>query len=129
MSKSHLNTNKRFMIGNGILAFAVIFVVVIFVYMSLRLSRKEGLRQFPEIYIVNADSSIVGDSIDVFINDSLVFTGKPESEGELIRLNRFAENNSMLVVDKTTDFVSTFEIKDEGETIIICREDNSISRK
>ena len=26
-----LNTNKQFMIGNGILAFAVIFVVVIFV--------------------------------------------------------------------------------------------------
>ena len=24
MSKSHLNTNKQFMIGNGILAFAVI---------------------------------------------------------------------------------------------------------
>ena len=38
-----LNTNKQFMIGNGILAFAVIFVVVIFVYMSMRLQqRKEG---------------------------------------------------------------------------------------
>ena len=32
-----LNTNKQFMVGNGILAFAVIFVVVIFVYMSMRL--------------------------------------------------------------------------------------------
>ena len=42
----HLNTNKQFMIGNGILAFAVIFVVVIFVYMSMRLQRqKEGERQ------------------------------------------------------------------------------------
>ena len=30
----HLNTNKQFMVGNGILAFAVIFVVVIFIYMS-----------------------------------------------------------------------------------------------
>ena len=34
-----LNTNKQFMVGNGILAFAVIFVVVIFVYMSLRLQK------------------------------------------------------------------------------------------
>ena len=32
-----LNTNKQFMVGNGILAFAVIFVVVIFIYMSMRL--------------------------------------------------------------------------------------------
>ena len=37
----HLNTNKQFMVGNGILAFAVIFVVVIFVYMSLRLDKKK----------------------------------------------------------------------------------------
>lgn len=36
-----LNTNKQFMVGNGILAFAVIFVVVIFVYMSLRLQREK----------------------------------------------------------------------------------------
>ena len=42
-----LNTNKQFMIGNGILAFAVILVVVIFVYMSMRLQReKEGERYF-----------------------------------------------------------------------------------
>lgn len=38
-----LNTNKQFMVGNGILAFAVIFVVVIFVYMSLRLQREKKL--------------------------------------------------------------------------------------
>lgn len=37
----HLNTNKQFMVGNGILAFAVIFVVVIFVYMSLRLDKRK----------------------------------------------------------------------------------------
>ena len=44
-----LNTNKQFMVGNGILAFAVIFVVVIFVYMSLRLQReKEANRHFSE---------------------------------------------------------------------------------
>ncbi len=44
-----LNTNKQFMVGNGILAFAVIFVVVIFVYMSMRLQReKQEERHFIE---------------------------------------------------------------------------------
>ena len=37
-----LNTNKQFMVGNGILAFAVIFVVVIFVYMSMRLQQQKA---------------------------------------------------------------------------------------
>ena len=49
-----LNTNKQFMIGNGILAFAVIFIVVVFVYMSMRLQRnKEADRHFIETYTIN----------------------------------------------------------------------------
>ena len=43
-----LNTNKQFMVGNGILAFAVIFVVVIFVYMSMRL---QSVQEYVQSYI------------------------------------------------------------------------------
>ena len=45
----HLNTNKQFMVGNGILAFAVIFVVVILMYFSLRQQREnQAERQYIE---------------------------------------------------------------------------------
>ena len=68
-----LNTNKQFMVGNGILAFAVIFVVVIFVYMSLRLQReKEAVRHFSETYSIQLTKGFVGDSISLFVNDSLI---------------------------------------------------------
>ena len=68
----HLNTNKQFMIGNGILAFAVIFVVVIFVYMSMRLQqRKEGERYFAETYNITLVKGFTGDSISVLLNDSV----------------------------------------------------------
>ena len=40
-----LNTNKQFMVGNGILAFAVIFVVVIFIYMSMRQIGRASCRE------------------------------------------------------------------------------------
>ena len=57
-----LNTNKQFMIGNGILAFAVIFIVVVFVYMSMRLQRnKEADRHFIETYTINLTKGFVGD--------------------------------------------------------------------
>ena len=50
----HLNTNKQFMVGNGILAFAVIFVVVIFIYMSLRLQREnQAERHYIETYTIS----------------------------------------------------------------------------
>lgn len=42
----HLNTNKQFMVGNGILAFAVIIVVVIFVYMSMKLQQDKKKRAY-----------------------------------------------------------------------------------
>ena len=45
-----LNTNKQFMVGNGILAFAVIFVVVIFVYMSMRLQREKQEERHRKLY-------------------------------------------------------------------------------
>ena len=47
----HLNTNKQFMVGNGILAFAVIFVVVIFIYMSLRLQRENQAEQIGRAHV------------------------------------------------------------------------------
>ena len=69
----HLNTNKQFMIGNGILAFAVIFVVVIFVYMSMRLQRqKEGERHFAETYNITLVKGFAGDSISILLNDSVL---------------------------------------------------------
>ena len=77
----HLNTNKQFMIGNGILAFAVIFVVVIFVYMSMRLQRqKEGERYFAETYNVTLVKGFTGDSISILLNDSVLIDQRIDKE-------------------------------------------------
>ena len=68
-----LNTNKQFMVGNGILAFAVIFVVVIFVYMSMRLQQQKAEnRNFIETYTITLTKGFAGDSTSIFINDSLL---------------------------------------------------------
>lgn len=72
-----LNTNKQFMVGNGILAFAVIFVVVIFVYMSLRLDKKKDEdRNFIETYTITLTKGFVGDSLSLMINDSVLVNKK-----------------------------------------------------
>lgn len=130
MAKSHLNTNKQFMIGNGILAFAVIIVVVIFVYMSLRLSRDENaVRSYKETYSVMIDGTLTGDSLQIFVNDSVIYDGAPEGAGHLVTVNRFAEENSLLVVDRRTDYVSTFPLSESGETVLLSVSDSTIVRK
>ncbi|ERI82007.1 hypothetical protein HMPREF1981_02697 [Bacteroides pyogenes F0041] len=110
-----LNTNKQFMIGNGILAFAVIFVVVIFVYMSLRLQRnKQAERYFIETYTISLTKGFAGDSISLFVNDSLIDSRRMTDESYFIKLGRFAEQSALLIVDNRTDEVSTFDLSEKG---------------
>lgn len=110
-----LNTNKQFMIGNGILAFAVIFVVVIFVYMSMRLQRdRQADRHFAETYSISLVKGFAGDSISLFINDSLITNRKITQEPYTIEVGRFAEQSALLVVDNRTELVSTFDLSERG---------------
>lgn len=110
-----LNTNKQFMIGNGILAFAVIFVVVIFVYMSMRLQRqKEQGRSFIEVYAITLTKGFTGDSISVFINDSLLVNQKIAEDSFTVEVKRFAEQNALMIVDNATEKISLFELSEKG---------------
>ncbi|MBC8592554.1 hypothetical protein H8744_04695 [Oscillospiraceae bacterium N12] len=110
-----LNTNKQFMVGNGILAFAVIFVVVIFIYMSLRLQKeKQSERHFLETYSINLVKGFTGDSLSLFINDSLVMNKTIMEEPVAVDINRFAEESALMIVDNITEQVSVFDLSKKG---------------
>ena len=110
-----LNTNKQFMVGNGILAFAVIFVVVIFIYMSLRLQKeKQSERHFIETYSINLVKGFTGDSLSLFINDSLVMNKTIMEEPVAVDINRFAEESALMIVDNITEQVSVFDLSKKG---------------
>lgn len=112
-----LNTNKQFMVGNGILAFAVIFVVVLFVYMSLRLQReKQDARYFPESYRIELIRGFAGDSLSILLNDSLIATLRMDSAAHSFEFGRFAEQSTLLIVDHNTDQLSAFELSEKGGT-------------
>ena len=100
-----LNTNKQFMVGNGILAFAVIFVVVIFVYMSMRLQReKQEERHFIESYTISLVKGFAGE------------------------IGRFAEQSALLIVDNNTELVSTFDLSEKGGTYQFEKESDGIKQ-
>ena len=110
-----LNTNKQFMIGNGILAFAVIFIVVVFVYMSMRLQRnKEADRHFIETYTINLTKGLVGDSLSLFVNDSLIMDKQISEEPVTVEIGRFAEESALMIVDNITEQVSVFDLSEKG---------------
>ena len=125
----HLNTNKQFMIGNGILAFAVIFVVVIFVYMSMRLQqRKEGERNFIETYTITLTKGFAGDSISLFVNDSLIANQVMQEEAFTVEVGRFAEQSALMIVDNKTEIASVFDLSEKGGTYQFEKETDGIKQ-
>ena len=109
-----LNTNKQFMIGNGILAFAVIFVVVIFVYMSMRLQqRKEGERNFIETYTITLTKDCRRFHFHIHQRQLLVNRTIAE-EPFTIEVKRFAEQNALMIVNNATEKLSLFELSEKG---------------
>lgn len=118
------------MIGNAILAFAIIIVVVIFIYMSLRLSHKvdDSQRYYTESYSISLTRGFEGDSIAVYMNDSLIFDQTIPEEPLVLNVPRFNEQTTLMVVDQRTDLVSTFELSEKGEEINLLKEGNAIKR-
>jgi hypothetical protein len=125
-----LNTNKQFMIGNGILAFAVIFAVVIFVYMSFRLKRRlDAERYYPEVYTVSLAKGFVGDSLSIYVNDSLMLNQRIAEEPFTFEFTRFEEQSTLMIVDNSTDRLSSFGLSDKGGSISLVKEEGGIKQK
>lgn len=124
-----LNTNKQFMIGNGLLAFAIIIVVVIFIYMSMHLQRKkEEDRRFVETYTITLTQGFVGDSLSVMINDSVLVNRKITEEPFRIDVKRFAEQSALLIVDNETEELSLFELSEKGGNYRFVKENGEVKQ-
>ena len=121
----HLNTNKQFMVGNGILAFAVIFVVVIFIYMSLRLQREN---HYIETYTISLVKGFAGDSISLFVNDSLIANQVMQEEAFTVEVGRFAEQSALMIVDNKTEIASVFDLSEKGGTYQFEKETDGIKQ-
>lgn len=127
MAKSHLNINKAFMVGNGILAFAVIIIVVIFVYLSFRnRTDDENQRPYAEIYNIELVRGFAGQSTSIYINDSLIVNQIIPNDSFTIQIRRFAEQSALLVVNNDSEKVSTFDLSERGGNIFLRREGENI---
>lgn len=117
------------MIGNGILAFAVIFVIVLFLYVSMRAQRKnEGERYYNEVYTINLSKGFVGNSFSILLNDSLLLNEPIATEPYTLEFKRFAEESALMIVDNDTDIVSVFELGSRGGTYSFTRDAEGIKQ-
>ena len=106
------------MIGNGMLAFGVFAVIVIFLYMSFRFQRKaDKVQTYEGVYHIELAGDFAGDSIAVYLNDSLLLDRTMTDASLKLEIERFAEDNVLMVVDNRTDKATPFNLNPKGSRV------------
>ncbi len=123
----HLNTNKQFMTGSFMLAFAVIVIVVVFLYMSMRSDWDPSKpKTYSEQFEICLSKGFSNDSITVMMGDSVIFHGFVSSEPMVIQVQRFEANTSLMFVNPETETVSIVNLDENGGLFNIVNENGVI---
>ncbi len=122
------NPNKAFLAGSALLAIAVIFIVILFVMLSLWMgsTRKHEI-VYQDCYQIELKDGFIGESVSLYLNDSLLFNETVNTDTLRFRLNRFDDSNALLVVDNRTDNLTTFNLEEKGGRIILRKKGDVIS--
>lgn len=129
MDNKSINSNKQFMIGNGILAFGVFFIVCLFLYLSFRTSKTDKTKVSSDLYTIQIGNSFAGDSISVYVNDSLLLNCTMGSTALTLQVNRFAEENALMIVDNKSDEITPFSLNPKGSIVNVEKENEKIAIK
>ena len=114
------------MIGNGILAFGVFFVVCLFLYLAFRQQDKQHEGAYEGMYTIQLTDSFAGDSISVYINDSLLLDRTMPDSNVKLQVARFAEESALLIVTSLNDEVTPFNLSPKGSLVNVEKKNGRI---
>ena len=110
------------------LVLLAIFVVVLFVYMSLRAQQaKKGVVKYAETYRIELAGGFVGDSISLYINDSLLVNKTIDKAPFALTVNRFDKENTLIIVENISESMKLFPLSEEGGDYMFDKNGDEIS--
>lgn len=127
MKRKSTRANNAFLLGSILMIVLVLVVVVLFLFLSFKLYDKKNTYK-SDRYEIILGSSTLGSPLTVYMNDSLLFNGTPQSTLTL-SVGRFEEESSLLVVDGETDKVTTIKLSKHSETVRIGKNKDGFYRE
>lgn len=128
MRKKAQNSNKQFLIGTAAMAFAVGAVVVTFLLLCSQFAKQQANPQsFKDLYQIEFAKGFAGDSAMVYVNDSLLWHDIVPSDTTHIRIQRFADENSLMVSRSREEAVSIFNIDKKAGRLILRKSNGVVS--
>ena len=112
---------------NAVLFFAVLFITGLFLYLSFTLKRDADKKvTYEGRYHIEVSGDFSGESLSIYVNDSLLLNGIMPDSLTILDIDRFAEQSAILIVDNTTDNVTPFNLDPKGSKVIVKKQKDGI---
>ena len=112
---------------NAVLFFAVLFITGLFLYLSFTLKRDADKKvTYEGRYHIEVSGDFSGESLSIYVNDSLLLNGIMPDSLTILDIDRFAQQSAILIVDNTTDNVTPFNLDPKGSKVVVKKEKDGI---
>ena len=115
------------MVFNAVLFIAVLVVCGIFLYMAFTFKRDANKKvTYEGRYHIEISKDFAGESLSVYVNDSLLWNQAMPDTLVTLDIDRFAEENALLIVDNTTDTATPFNLDKKGSKVVVKKQEGEI---
>ena len=127
MGRKRQNPHKNFMVFNAVLFIAVLVVCGIFLYMAYTFKRDANKKvTYEGRYHIEVNKDFVGQSLSIYVNDSLLWNQAMPDTLVTLDIDRFAEESALLIVDNATDTATPFNLDPKGSKVVVKKQEGEI---
>ena len=127
MGRKRQNPHKNFMVFNAVLFIAVLVVCGIFLYMAYTFKRDANKKvTYEGRYHIEVNNDFAGQSLRIYVNDSLLWNQAMPDTLVILDIDRFAEESALLIVDNTTDTATPFNLDPKGSKVVVKKQEGEI---
>lgn len=116
------------MVFNAVLFILVLITTGIFLYLSFALKRKadKDPAVFEGRYQIEIAEGFSGESLSIYVNDSLLMNRTLSDSIVRLEINRFAEEHVLMIVDNKTDNAIPFNLSKEGGKVKVSKAEGEV---
>jgi hypothetical protein len=127
MGRKRQNPHKNFMVFNAVLFIAVLVVCGIFLYMAYTFKRDANKKvTYEGRYHIEVNNDFAGQSLSIYVNDSLLWNQAMPDTLVTLDIDRFAEESALLIVDNATDTATPFNLDPKGSKVVVMKQEGEI---
>jgi hypothetical protein len=127
MSRKRQNPHKNFMVFNAVLFIAVFFITVLFLYLAYT-SKPDPNKQvtYEGRYHIEVSKDFAGQSLSIYVNDSLLMNATMPDTLVSLEVARFAEESALIVVNNATDIMTPFNLAPKGSKVLVKKQNGEV---